>query len=314
MRKGAEISLIDAANAMDCAPNSVEVAAEIARSRGFAVNFSESAVRLDRIPDHERRSFDHDFYGEHFKIGLLSCTHHGSRFAADAERLQFYELCRKEGVEHLYHCGDVVAGNNVYRGQLRDLYDDCITADAQVERAAQDFVAAGIPISFILGNHDDKWFKDLGFDVGRHIEIRAAALGAEHPITCLGHGGARIVLGKKPQQCVLDLVHPGGGTAYALSYRLQKIVESYTGGDKPHIVVAGHFHKAEEIPHLRNTVAIQPGCFEWQTPFMRSRAIEAHLAGCIVEGWIGKVGRKYGLTRTRVEFAKFYSPERESAG
>ena len=313
-RKDEEVSLIDVANILDCPPHIVQEAAELARGKGFSVHFSPVSVQLVRTPDLRPASVLHDFYGDHFKIGLLSCTHHGSIYAADNERLQFYEVCRREGVEHLYHCGDITAGNNVYRGQLRDLRDGYITADSQARLAAEDVVAAGLPMSFILGDHDDKWLKDFGFNVGDHIEVLAKELGAKHAVECLGHGSARVLVGKKPYQCVLDLVHPGGGTAYALSYRCQKIVESYTGGDKPHIVAVGHFHKAEEIPHLRNTMAIQPGCFEWQTPFMRSRALEAHVAGCIVEGWMGKVGKRYGLTRTRVEFVKFYAPERESAG
>ena len=312
-KRDASVTLLEVANALDCSPQRRERAAEAARASGFAVTFGDAAVKLERTPDLRPHVFEHDFYGRHFKIGLFSCTHFGSVYSADAERRQFYDLCVKEGVEHLYGCGDVTAGNNVYRGQLRDLRNGCITADSQATLAADDFASAGLPIDFILGNHDDKWLKDFGFDVGKAIE--KAAAGSKHPVKYLGSGGARVTLGKKTNSpCVLDLLHPGGGTAYALSYRLQKIVESYTGGDKPHIVAVGHFHKAEEIPHLRNMMAIQPGCFEWQTPFMRSRAIEAHVAGCVVEGWMGKAAGKMGLTRTRVEFVKFYAPEREAAG
>ena len=312
-KRDASVTLLEVANALDCSPQRIERAAEAARASGFAVTFGDAAVKLERTPDLRPHVFEHDFYGRHFKIGLFSCTHFGSIYSADAERRQFYDLCVKEGVEHLYHCGDVTSGNSVYRGHLRDLRSGCIDADAQAKLAVEDFTSAGLPISFILGNHDDKWLRDFGFNVGE--TIANAAAGSKHPIKYLGSGGARVILGKKTNSpCVLDLLHPGGGTAYALSYRLQKIVESYTGGDKPHIVAVGHFHKAEEIPHLRNMMAIQPGCFEWQTPFMRSRAIEAHVAGCVVEGWMGKAAGKMGLTRTRVEFVKFYAPKREAAG
>jgi len=316
-RKNASHSVIDIANALNRAPKEVERLAAAARADRYVVDISNEGVNLQRVPDHTPRAFVHDFYGAHWKVAFVSCTHHGSIYAADEERRQFYAFCRKEGVEHIYHCGDVTAGNNVYRGQLRDLREDCIKADSQAQRATEDFVAADLPISFILGNHDDKWLKDLGFNIGEHIEARAKVLGAKRPIRCLGSGAARIIIGKKPNQCVVDLQHPGGGTAYALSYRSQKIVESYTGGDKPHVIAIGHFHKAEVIPHLRNTTAIQPGCFEWQTPFMRSRAIEAHVAGCIAEGWMAPMERRDSrstLTRLRTEFVKFYAPEREAAG
>ena len=256
----------------------------------------------------ERRDHLHDFHGAHFKVGIYSDTHIGSKYEATKERKAFYRLCREEGVTTLYHAGDVTAGNGVYRGQIFELMDGCIGAQAQVERAVEDFLDADLDIYFIIGNHDAKWWMAHGFDVGKQIEIAAAASGTDHTIQCVGQGNARILIGEKPLCCILDLIHPMGGTAYAISYRAQKIAESYTGGDKPHIVAIGHFHKAEELPQLRNIVAIQPGCFEWQTPFMRQKAIEAHVGGCIVEGWMERVNGRASLSRLRVEWAKFYAP------
>jgi len=245
--------------------------------------------------------------GPHFKLGIYSDTHHGSDFAADDEREQFYGFCHREGVERLLHCGDATAGNGVYPGQIMELRRDCIGATEQIERAAADFIKADLPIDFILGNHDEAWFKRAGLDTGREIENAVARMGSTHPITCVGHGSARILIGKEPNQCIIDLLHPSGGTAYAVSYRPQKVAESYTGGDKPHIICLGHFHKAEALPHLRNMVVIQPGCFEWQTPYMRRKPIEAHVAGCVIEGWMAELNGKASLTRLRIEYLKFYA-------
>lgn len=36
------------------------------------------------------------------------------------------------------------------------------------------------------------------------------------------------------------LTHPDGGTAYALSYRPQKMAESLASENKPHILILGH--------------------------------------------------------------------------
>ena len=45
--------------------------------------------------------------------------------------------------------------------------------------------------------------------------------------------------------CSLELRHPWDGTAYALSYKIQKMVESMGGGEKPNILAVGHYHKSE---------------------------------------------------------------------
>jgi hypothetical protein len=35
---------------------------------------------------------------------------------------------------------------------------------------------------------------------------------------------------------MVHVIHPGGGSAYAISYTMQKQIESYEGGEKPAIV------------------------------------------------------------------------------
>lgn len=74
----------------------------------------------------------------------------------------------------------------------------------------------------------------------------------------------------------------GGGTGYAISYRPQKIIESYEGGEKPAVLLMGHYHKLD-VGLVRNVWYVQTGCGQDQTPFMRQKAIEAHVGGVIVE-------------------------------
>jgi hypothetical protein len=97
------------------------------------------------------------------------------------------------------------------------------------------------------------------------------------------------------------LIHPGGGTSYALSYRAQKIVESLEGGTKPDLLAIGHYHKADMIPSYRNVCAIQTGTFERQTPFMARGGLSAH-----VGGWIGEVVKGKGHNTIKAEFVAFY--------
>jgi len=71
----------------------------------------------------------------------------------------------------------------------------------------------------------------------------------------------------------------GPATSYAVSYRMQKMIESIAGGRKPDMLASGHYHKAETLPSYRNVFGVDVGCFEDQTPFMASRASAAHVGG-----------------------------------
>jgi hypothetical protein len=78
--------------------------------------------------------------------------------------------------------------------------------------------------------------------------------------------------------CILRVMHPGGGTGYALSYRPQKIIEAMEGGEKPAVLLLGHYHKID-FGLVRNVWYVQTGCQQDQTPFMAQKAIEAHVGG-----------------------------------
>lgn len=86
-----------------------------------------------------------------------------------------------------------------------------------------------------------------------------------------------------------------GGSAYAQSYRAQKIVESYQGGEKPHVLIIGHYHKLGCF-YPRGVVCLLAGCVQDQTRFMRSRAIEAHVGFSVLRFRQDKKGGISGFT------------------
>jgi predicted phosphodiesterase len=79
----------------------------------------------------------------------------------------------------------------------------------------------------------------------------------------------------------MKLMHGGGGSSYAVSYRPQKIVESLQGGEKPNILLLGHYHKQFYAP-VRNVHVLLPGCTTDQSVFLRKQSIEAHVGGVLV--------------------------------
>jgi hypothetical protein len=101
----------------------------------------------------------------------------------------------------------------------------------------------------------------------------------------------------------IRLFHPGGGTAYAISYKPQKVVESFSGGDKPSVLFLGHFHKAGYF-FTRNIHTFMAGCVEDQTVFMREKHIEAHRGYWKIDVETEKNG---GIARICPEFTPFYT-------
>ena len=87
------------------------------------------------------------------------------------------------------------------------------------------------------------------------------------------------------------------------SYQPQKLIESLTGGDKPHILLIGHYHKALNMPAYRNVRAVLGGCGCDQTRFMRKKRIEAHVGAWILEFQQAKDG---SINRFKTEWLGFF--------
>jgi hypothetical protein len=230
--------------------------------------------------------------GSTIKFALTGDRHTGSLYHHGAALAAFYEHAKAEGVSCVYDCGDILAGHGVYRGQEFELRD--LGFEAQLDRLAKD-APRGIKTRFITGNHDASFKNACGVPVGRMIA--QAVSGYEF----LGEEQARVEIETPNGSFVLGLLHPGGGSAYALSYKPQKIIESLEGGTKPDMLAIGHFHKAEMMPSYRNVCGVQVGTFERQTPFMARGGLAAHVGGWIIEATVGD-----GHQRIRGEFVAFY--------
>jgi hypothetical protein len=100
---------------------------------------------------------------------------------------------------------------------------------------------------------------------------------------------------------IVRIIHPGGGTAYALSYTTQKLTESLQGGEKPQVQLVGHYHKYDCNYH-REVYNLQTGCLCDQTIFMRKKNIAAHVGYLIVEMQVAPDGTPAGFRHQWVPF------------
>ena len=242
--------------------------------------------------------------GNTLRFGVVADTQIGSLYQRIDALRAFYTHCGREGISVIFHAGDVLDGWRVYRGQEFELHPQGKSWEDQLAMFAESVPRIdGIVTHFITGNHDRSYKKLIGIHVGRALQK------ARPDWSFIGEDVGDIVLkANRGQEFKVRLVHPGGGTSYAISYRLQKFIEAIPGGEKPDLLVVGHYHKAEFLPDYRNVAGIQAGTFQSQTPFMATQAIAAHVGGWVIEVALGD--RKKLSSRIRAEFLAFYEAQK----
>lgn len=231
------------------------------------------------------------------RFGLMGDTQINSKYTQITHLHKFYDICQQEGIDTIYHTGDMDEGEEMRMGHKYECYTQGV--DDHIDEIVKVYpIRKGITTHFITGNHDHSIYKRVGFDIGPVIQSRRTDM------KYLGRDEATIML---TPNCSIDLRHPGDGTAYALSYKLQKQIEAMQGGEKPNIYAVGHYHKAEYF-HYRNVHAFQTGCFQGDTPFTRAKGISVHLGGWIVEVNVDEEGT---VARIKPEFIPFYKSIKE---
>jgi len=66
---------------------------------------------------------------------------------------------------------------------------------------------------------------------------------------------------------------------------VQKIIEAFTGGEKPNVLLTAHTHKALYL-FDRNIHAVSTGSIQRQSGFMRYKRLAAHTGFWIIGGKI----------------------------
>ena len=196
----------------------------------------------------------------------ISDAHIGHKSFDEQLFLEAVKRANKEKVDFVVDPGDHLEGMSGRPGHVYEL--DQVGYNAQLGRAVELYNQFNVPIFGIDGNHD-QWFKqkhDMGVVVGEDLEKRVKNY------THLGEWEGRLDLGKGVD---ILLFHANDGTAYATSYKLQKLIESFTGGEKPSIVHSGHYHKSM-YAFIRNVHGFETGTICGQSQFMRGKKIPAH--------------------------------------
>jgi hypothetical protein len=264
------------------------------KQAGFNLSEIGGAWKIvnDVIPsdNHYHRGWNGDRI---IRFGLMGDTQINSKYTQISHLHTLYDFYSREGITDVYHTGDIDEGEQMRKGHQYECYNQ------GVDDHASEIVRVypkrdGVTTRFICGNHDASMIKLAGVDIGKMIADK------REDMEYLGMDSAVVSL---TDNCTLELRHPGDGTAYAISYKIQKMIESMSGGEKPNILAVGHYHKLEQL-FYRNVHAIQTGCLQAQTGFMRGKSIAAMLGGWLIEMHLNIDG---GVERIKSELYPFYT-------
>jgi predicted phosphodiesterase len=210
------------------------------------------------------------FTNKEIKFGIVSDTHLCSNYERLNELHTFYAICEKVGVSEIIHAGDIIDGNGkMYRGQLNEIHTYGVMR--QVKYAVKNYPKIeGINTYFICGNHCLSFYNDNGIDIGKLIEEK------REDMHYLGQYRATIQIGK----AIMEVVHPAGGIAYALSYKSQKYAEQIPSGQKPNVLIFGHWHTSHYFWY-RNIHILNAGCFQGQTSYLARKGLNPAIGGWI---------------------------------
>lgn len=265
-------------NELDLSPASLRAMVERARVAGMAVRVSDGHVGIGHEPaTGESYVSDPPPTGKRFLCGVLSDIHAGSKYCL--------RPCVKDAVGRMYRAGvrDVLIPGDLldgcYRhGEFELTYSGLTEQTDDLSRILPQL--DGLKYHAITGNHDFTFTERTGADVGSFIVGRFAALG-RRDLAFYGDRAATLRIGGTS----VRLLHPSGSCSYAISYKLQKFVEAFDSGEKPGVLLVGHYHRSCYI-YTRSVHAI--ACPTMQGPgsaFGKSLGMGPQAMGALIIGW-----------------------------
>lgn len=287
---------------LDIGINRVRESVARLQETGLIVDILDNQIKLGvDIEPPKPTTIPMDIYnGTWVQFTVVSDTHLNSKYERMDVLRHAYEISALEGIKVVLHVGNIVDGFSARINQY-DVFN--IGVDEQLAYLVEAYPQVeGITTHFITGQcHEGWWVKREHIKVGEMIEDKARRADRDD-LVWEGHiqNDILIPVGSKPTR--IRLFHPGGGSAYSLSYKPQKIIESLQGGDKPDVMLVGHYHKAGYFVN-RNVHVLLAGCTQDQTPFMLTKQLAAHIGFWIVRMNIAPDG---SVNRFSPEWVGYY--------
>ena len=294
-----KIKIEDLANEFNVPPYKIREVIKELKDACYNIEEEDESIEISSfLKEGERHSLDESMWqGDKLIFGFASDQHLCSHF----ERLDvlnlLYDIYASEGISIVLNCGNWIDGEA--RFNKNEIHTRGLTK--QIEYAIKVYpYRAGIKTWFIAGDDHEGWYSQReGINIGEYFEMKRKKSG-KNDLEYKGYIEADIELNKGgfEQEAWIRLMHPGGGTAYAISYTPQKIIEALQGGEKPAVLFLGHYHKMS-YNYIRNVHTIQCGTVQDQSIYMRKKKIGAHVGGGIItlrrarDGTINRINTEF---------------------
>lgn len=231
-------SFEDLCNELDVSPARLRASVDACRAAGRPVRVEGDFLHFatPEPDEHIQDTGVAPVVGERQQVGVISDLHYGSKYCLREYIRDCVEYMYVKGVRDVLVPGDVVDGNYTDHG----LFELSHVGLADQARDVVENLPAfdGLTYHVISGNHDETFMKQNGADALAYVSARLREDGRKD-FKLYGHRGAFL----RVRGAVVHLWHPMGGGSYARSYKLQKKVEGYALGEKPNILLAGHWHQ-----------------------------------------------------------------------
>jgi predicted phosphodiesterase len=223
----------------------------------------------------------------HLKFALLSDTHFGAKQCAKDELWEFYDRAKEKWVEAFVHCGDIVDGSDVYKGQQFEQSE--VWFSNQLQDITQNYPNVWIPTYFIWWNHDEAYLK------GNWVNICKAIETVRQDLINLWFYDARLRL----NWIDINLHHWGGSLSYAKDYKMKKYLDSLPVEWQPDIFALWHYHTALYDLH-RGIHGFMPWAFLKENLLAKRFNLDNTIWGWVIE--IDK--NEKGQSKLNMEFIK----------
>ncbi|MBE6150379.1 MAG: hypothetical protein E7162_00990 [Firmicutes bacterium] len=197
-------------------------------------------------------------------ICVISDTHLGTKEQQLTLINEVYKEAHRRGIKIVLHIGDVLDGDytQIRKEQTYQLF--LRGFDEQVGYVIDMYPHIdGITTYFIQGSHDETHLKNGGATAGAWIDR------CRDDMIYLGQDKATFKINNL--RILMD--HPGGGNAKSYSYKPQQAIEGLNPGEKPNILLQGHYHKSYYM-FYRNVHSLLVPCIVNQSQFMKKMNLQ----------------------------------------
>jgi predicted phosphodiesterase len=274
------LSLEELCDKMDLAPRRIRDLVESAQERGFIVDIAQTHVGHRPADPAREITVPIQRAKERRIFGIMSDIHVGSKWFLQDQFIDFVHRAYDAGVRTMVSPGDLIDGNYKFlrwEQTHHGFYEQCNEFARILPRLP------GLSYWTIGGNHDESGAEGSGIDIPQAMTEIFRSHGRDdfHMIGVRG-GKIRLAAEESERGLIVELWHPKGGGAYALSYKLQKKIEGMAVGHKPDVLAMGHFHQHCYFTQ-RGVHAISSGTFHGgQSPFGLSLGTAPAIGGWIV--------------------------------